>query len=451
MTSPLKTVKNSKRPRLSLQIQSACNPPSKGLRGQSTDPSDPTTFNTMSNIYVTAIERFSVKPPESISLKTAVEEADSVPNSPPIHVTPRLDTPLTAQPTSVPHGDFVYPSTITATLPLSAGVLDNASKMFTISSADKSSSQTCPSIRPPVDDGTPFRRRGSFPLSEMCPSRMPYIHPRSLHSILRNSPLPSKSAIPPLSSSSSPRRQCLRFREKAAKKVEYNSPLEEEITTFKYTKSHSDLLAEDGSPLSPSDCAPLSAVAEPQIILDTVLSFTGNEFQDGGRTPGPYEDMRRKMAGLGPASPMPPDHENNSDNKSSPRGDRKRKRLEKKRQWVWTIGQDEDDEDVGRAIATFRAQAAAQTAANETMHRVDLVATPSIGSPSSLTDGTEVDMSDSCSNVSSEEHQRRYHSVLSDGNGHGDAKTCAASEGDWRRGDMPTLRIAETSNDGEAL
>ncbi|KAG5927739.1 hypothetical protein E4U42_001897 [Claviceps africana] len=394
MTSPPKTPNNSKRPRLSLQIQPACSPPSRDPRSQSTDPTDPTTFNTMSNVYVTAMDpRFSTDPAPSMtavhstkqtSRKTALTRADSsdsasrpaVVTPPSVPTCPCPETPLTAPPTSAPRRDFVYPSTTTAT-PLSAGALDSASNVFAFSPAGTPSPRSHPPTRSPRENGTPFRRRSSLPFPETSPGRMPYTHPRSLHSILRNSPLPPKPAVPP-------RRPLLRFQQ-PAKKVEYDSPLEEEITTFKYTKSHSDLLAEDPSPLSPSDA--LSA-AETPLILEG-LSFTA----DGGQTPGPLEDMRCRMAGLAAASP-------------NQLANRKRRRLEKKRQWVWTIGQ--DDDDAGVPMETFR------RAADGTIDGLE-PATPSIESSSSVTDASEVDMSDSCSIVSSEDHyQRRCRSVLSD-------------------------------------
>src|SRR5687767_15779113 len=50
----------------------------------------------------------------------------------------------------------------------------------------------------------------------------PYNHPHSLHSILRNSPLPPRTAIPP----PSPRRQSLRLAEKAARSEEHTSELQ---------------------------------------------------------------------------------------------------------------------------------------------------------------------------------------------------------------------------------
>lgn len=154
----------------------------------------------------------------------------------------------------------------------------------------------------------------------------PYAHPNTLHSILRNSPLPPRTAL-------SPRRQSQRLAEKALLRVGYESPLEQEIVTNKYTKSHIDLLLEDASPLSPLDVARAAA-------------FTANELQDGGQTPGPMEDMERRLSKFSTAlSPLSA-------------GVKKRsKRKEKKRQWVWTIGREEeegDDEEVGGAIAALR-------------------------------------------------------------------------------------------------
>lgn len=119
----------------------------------------------------------------------------------------------------------------------------------------------------------------------------------------------------------------------------YESPLTQTITTEKYTKSHIDLLAEEASPYSAS---PVNEDSE--MILDLAIAYSGDETLNGGETPGPFEEMRRRMAGLGTETPV-----------SSPRpnGIRKR-RKEKKRKWVWTIGQDEG-EDEGGATAAIRA------------------------------------------------------------------------------------------------
>jgi hypothetical protein len=67
--------------------------------------------------------------------------------------------------------------------------------------------------------------------------------------------------------------------------------------------------------------------------MDFSMAYTADETRDGGQTPGPFEEMRRRMAGLG----------SGSDGEHA--GLKKRKRREKKRQWVWTIGTNEDEEE----------------------------------------------------------------------------------------------------------
>jgi hypothetical protein len=97
-----------------------------------------------------------------------------------------------------------------------------------------------------------------------------------------------------------------------------------------YIKSHIDLLAEEASPYSATD-----PEAETLETLDLTMAYTGDETRDGGQTPGPFEEMRRRMAGLG------------AESDSEVTGKKKRKRKEKKRQWVWTIGVNEDESDGG--------------------------------------------------------------------------------------------------------
>ncbi|KAJ8113535.1 hypothetical protein ONZ43_g5133 [Nemania bipapillata] len=77
------------------------------------------------------------------------------------------------------------------------------------------------------------------------------------------------------------------------------------------------------------------------------MAYSGDEIRDGGRTPGPFEEMRRRMTNLATETPV-----------LSPKldGIRKRKRKEKKRKWVWTIGK-EDEENEGGAMAALRAAA----------------------------------------------------------------------------------------------
>jgi hypothetical protein len=104
------------------------------------------------------------------------------------------------------------------------------------------------------------------------------------------------------------------------KKVGYNDPLTQTIITNKYVKSHIDLLSED-SPHSATD-----PEAEKLGNLDLTMKYTGDETRDGGQTPGPFEEMRRRMA----------DHDLETP------GSKKRKRKEKKRKWEWTITAPED-------------------------------------------------------------------------------------------------------------
>jgi len=58
------------------------------------------------------------------------------------------------------------------------------------------------------------------------------------------------------------------------------------------------------------------------------MQYTGDETRDGGQTPGPFEEMRRRMAESGLETP----------------GARKRRRKDKKRKWRWTIGNGEDSD-----------------------------------------------------------------------------------------------------------
>lgn len=113
-----------------------------------------------------------------------------------------------------------------------------------------------------------------------------------------------------------------RIANRSAKKVGYNDPLTQTIITNKYVKSHIDLLAED-SPCSATD--PESAISD---TLDLTMAYTGDETRDGGQTPGPFEEMRRRMADSDLSSPA----------------HRKRKSREKKRKWEWTISNAETED-----------------------------------------------------------------------------------------------------------
>jgi len=172
------------------------------------------------------------------------------------------------------------------------------------------------------------------PLSQRTPRRRattggqyleaPYTHPRSLHSILRNSPLPPRNQSSPVS----PSRASQRLADRANKTLCFNNPLTQTITNDKYLRSHIDLLAEEASPYSPLD--PENGTLE---TLDLAMAYSGDETRDGGQTPGPFEEMRRRMAGLA------------AESDTETPGSKKRKRKEKKRRWVWTIGTNEDDSE----------------------------------------------------------------------------------------------------------
>lgn len=359
-------------------------------------------MNTLSNVYMTAIERAAPAQAEPLtainafqnfSLVTPVEQHDPKHRVVTPYVASYPETPLTAQAVSPGKMEIRFPSTMTATPPLSAGPVDaNASKVFSFSATDiamKSMAQTR-GTQPKCS--TPTRYNPPHKLSGLG-LQLPYTHPRSLHSILRNSPLPPVTVTSP----SSPRRQSRRLMEKAAKKVVYDTPLTRDITTNLYTKSHIDLLIEEASPaVSPN------VQMQPETVLDLALAFTANEIEDGGQTPGPFEDMRRRMASLNSGSAA-----------SSPVGSggiRKRKRKEKKRRWVWTIGQDdEENEDVGGAVAALRQEAARNNVGgDETKTPItaipfpyhDEVLTPSIESTDSGFESFDVEMSDTSSVVS---------------------------------------------------
>ncbi|KAG8160530.1 hypothetical protein KVR01_010066 [Diaporthe batatas] len=398
-----------KRPRLSLQIKTIANGPN--LRGSRTvaaavNPTSPTAFNTLSNVYVTAIDRatpvtaINTSASQPLRIQTQdlnrdnhhqhQQQQQQQHGSHTPYASTYLDTPLTAQPLSPGAAAPVpvqFPSTMTATPPLSSGPVDDADpKPFSFSAEDTASAAAAgptsgPSWAiagfPPSSASTPAggfsRRRATLPLTVSSSSSgipLPYVRNRSLHSILRNSPLPPPTARTPVS----PRRQSLRLAEKAARRVGYGSPIEQEIVNNEYVKSHIDLLADEVSPRSassPSGTTP-GGVSSPndQMVLDSTMAYTGDETRDGGQTPGPFEEMRRRMAGLAtrtPTSPTVP--ASSSSSSSSPSGIRKRRKTtskETKRRWVWTIGTQEDDADdreVGGAIAAIRAAARAQAQA----------------------------------------------------------------------------------------
>ena len=411
----------SKRPRLSLQIKTTSLPAARSARGVPLDLSDPTAFNTLSNAYVSVVERTNplhsepitaINTLQNFSITTPAEYKDSKHRVSTPYVASYPETPITATSTSPPQQLRInFPSAMTATPPLSAGPNEsNATHAFPFSAADVSKNSNSQQGRPPTEGRVEQRRISYLAIPFQEP---PYPHPQTpLHSILRNSPLPPKRVIIP----PSPRRQSLRLLERAARKVGYNSPLTQEITTSKYTKSHRDLLLEEASPRSPA--VQLSAV---NISVDLVKAFTANEIEDGGQTPGPDATMHQFMSGLGTGTPLAA---------ATPSGIRKRKRREKKRTWLWTIGQeDEQGQEVGGALAVVQSEAVeVEQIALEDCAPTPLTAlpqityseetlTPSIESVEGDSESLDVEMSDYSSVVS------RGSSLAPSGEADGDMKT----------------------------
>ncbi|KAI1826900.1 hypothetical protein F4861DRAFT_20470 [Xylaria intraflava] len=333
------------RPRLSLQTKPVHG---SGIRTRNcfsrADPKSPTAFNTLSNIYVTAIERSTpttrtnplatVKFPQPLKLRTDPDTLQSHQRVVPSPLATAPGTPLSANPKSpVQQVDIVYPSTMTATPPLSAGSVDTSRKIFTFNPNDVNRQLAPPS---PAAQTRRNVKYAGFP-SDV---RAPYSLNKCLHSILRNSPLQPMGMRSP----SSPRKHSVRIQERVERRVGYDSPLTQTIITEKYTRSHIDLLAEDASP---SPYTPSPTPEDSDIALDLTAAYPSDETRDGGETPGPFENMRRRMTGLSTKTSVP-----------SPRldGIRKRKSKDKKRKWVWTIGKD-DDEIEGGALAAIRAAA----------------------------------------------------------------------------------------------
>jgi hypothetical protein len=59
------------------------------------------------------------------------------------------------------------------------------------------------------------------------------------------------------------------------------------------------------------------------------MRYTGDETRDGGQTPGPFEEMRRRMAESGLETPK---------GAEVGKAGRRRRDKDKKRKWRWTIG-----------------------------------------------------------------------------------------------------------------
>ncbi|KFY23483.1 hypothetical protein V493_05836 [Pseudogymnoascus sp. VKM F-4281 (FW-2241)] len=343
-----------KRPRLSLQIKTpsapvTLNKSSTALKAD-IDPSSPTAFNTLSNAYAAAISLASPPPisaaaattatsfsassarPKSLRLitsaapQTAILPSQRIQTPGPFTVvypdTPttlsQAPTPVTAHPNVSLQAPFTFtppqsahPSSPSSTLSTGTNTMATAtaSEMSKTSRLPRTNISVKTTLAPSPFPSSPHTPRRRATTGSSTPYNPPYTHPRTLRSILRNSPLPARTAV------------TVATAEKGGRRVGYDNPLTQTITTERYVRSHVELLGED-------EAAAESGGVEAETGIEAVMAYDGAT-RDGGQTPGPFEEMRRRMAGLGEED-----------------GGRKRKR-EKKRAWVWTIGVGEDGEEEG--------------------------------------------------------------------------------------------------------
>ncbi|APA16312.1 hypothetical protein SS1G_14357 [Sclerotinia sclerotiorum 1980 UF-70] len=317
MSFPPRHSSPPKRPKLSLQIKTPSAPQTIGKSSTALksdiNPSSPTALNTLSNAYATAIDNSS--PQISKPMTSAARPSLRIQPMPSRLQTTPLQTNISAE------DGYIHPSERTATPgPFAISYPD------TPSSARPKDSPTFTFTPPHSAGGSNKMYAFSSQVSNSASPRSmrrhtPYTHPKSLHSILRNSPLPPPSSVVPATPNTASR-IAMKLANRGTKRVEYDDPLTQTITTNKYVKSHIDLLSED-SPHSATD--PEFAILD---TLDTTMKYTGDETRDGGQTPGPFEEMRRRMAESGLETPA----------------SRKRKRKDKKRKWRWTIGDGEDSD-----------------------------------------------------------------------------------------------------------
>ena len=69
----------------------------------------------------------------------------------------------------------------------------------------------------------------------------------------------------------------------------YDNPLTQTITTELYVRSHVELLGEEEVGVE------AEAGWEAETGIEAVMAYGST--RDGGQTPGPFEEMRRRMAG----------------------------------------------------------------------------------------------------------------------------------------------------------
>lgn len=283
--STLASTAAPKRPRLSLRtvvpavLAEQCNFIPSEFRSSS-----PTVLNTLSNAYALAIEQYS--PQLSTSYTTAP-----------------LSTTTNVKSTILRSSDFTRASKLTT----------GSGRITTpYPAAESDSCQTSSACRSEPESREEATAQGLFdnelevqPTSSQSAMHvLPYTQPPTLKSILRNSPLSSTRST-----------KTVRI-----KNLRYNSPLTQTIATDDNIESPIDLTynvhSSPSARLSP-DCPQEKTYVEADIL-------GSSQTRDGGWTPGPREEIRRREA-------------------DSLIVDRERQRGGKKRRWVWTIGNEEEE------------------------------------------------------------------------------------------------------------
>ncbi|KAH8722895.1 hypothetical protein GQ44DRAFT_741267 [Phaeosphaeriaceae sp. PMI808] len=140
----------------------------------------------------------------------------------------RLDTLSAVSPTNINTFSNAYPASTLASTSTSTSISTSTS-VSTSTSTSTSTPSSTPIIPSPTSALSSTLTSASNESATTC---IPYKQPHNLASILINSP--ARSIIPRKMASSRPMFP-------AEKHVSFRTPLEEEITTIKYTLAHSDL------------------------------------------------------------------------------------------------------------------------------------------------------------------------------------------------------------------
>ncbi|CBX93141.1 hypothetical protein LEMA_P040420.1 [Plenodomus lingam JN3] len=179
--------------------------------------------------------------------------------------------------------------------------------------------------------------------SQSASSSIPYKQPHNLASILTNSP--ARSTLP--RKMTTPARPMF----PAEKRVSFRTPLEEEITTVKYTLAHSDLqsslstLSSNESTTSTMPSGPEAANLKSSLCLDTSHSTCPHQIAEP-----PSKSPSRPLNCMDPATEISPprkaprigekrDSSSSDDDSDSCPETPVAGRRKRTRDWRWTLGQ----------------------------------------------------------------------------------------------------------------